>query len=294
MFDTINCMIYWNYLKELHKVLFIKTTSHMILIILVLHAYVCDAQTYNHGDKRLKLLSTEDKQNVIHQNYDYDYDYSLDHNCLDLKDPIEKFNRKVLIFNGILDFIILRPLATIYDKVTTDYGKERVGNVASNMQEPVTAINSLLQKKPQEFLKSAWRFIINSTLGVGGMFDIAGRFDISVRPKTFGSTLAYYGAGPGSYLVLPILGFTTTRDMLDIIVLNTKMNIAHYYLHPYIVNGTTGIGMIDKRAQSLRFGNGLPKNADIYNILKNMYHENRQNMVVYPESYKCKKYYYVH
>jgi phospholipid-binding lipoprotein MlaA len=127
-------------------------------------------------------------------------------------DPWEGFNRKVFAFNDVIDRYALKPAARGYRFITPDPVETGVGNFFSNLGEIRTALNSLLQGKGTNASTATGRFLINSTLGIGGLFDIATRMEITGREEDFGQTLGAWGVGEGAYLVLPLLGPSTVRD----------------------------------------------------------------------------------
>lgn len=128
------------------------------------------------------------------------------------RDPLEGINRVVFGFNRIVDKVILKPITQVYRAVMPEKGRELVTNALTNIYTPVTFANSVLQGDVQNSFASMWRFIINSTVGIGGLFDVASEAGLKMRPTDFGQTLAIYGAGSGPYVVLPIIGPSNTRD----------------------------------------------------------------------------------
>ncbi len=129
-----------------------------------------------------------------------------------ISDPIEGFNRVVFAFNDGVDLFILRPTATVYGFITPRVAKEAVQRFFLNLKGPVILVNDLLQLEVNGATITAGRFIINTTIGVLGLFDVAGFFGLEHHPADFGQTLHAYGLGPGPYLVLPLLGPSTARD----------------------------------------------------------------------------------
>lgn len=128
-------------------------------------------------------------------------------------DPLEPVNRAVFTFNEYADRFLLKPVAQAYGYAVPDIGKQGVSNVLSNLGQPVTFANSVLQGDPQNAFSSLWSFIINSTLGVGGLFDFAGaNTDLRVNNEDFGQTLGVWGVGSGPYIVLPLFGPSNVRD----------------------------------------------------------------------------------
>jgi phospholipid-binding lipoprotein MlaA len=130
----------------------------------------------------------------------------------DPRDPLEGFNRSVFSFNEAVDNAVLKPVATGYQKVVPQFVRTSVDNFFANLGDAWSAVNLVLQAKPQPALETGMRFVFNSTLGLGGLFDIAGDAGMERRTEDFGQTLGRWGVGPGPYLVLPILGPSTVRD----------------------------------------------------------------------------------
>lgn len=128
-------------------------------------------------------------------------------------DPWECFNRPVFQFNLAFDKGIAKPFITMYDAVLPLDVRHAVGNVVSNLGEPLNAVHGALQLKPKIFFTSMWRFILNSTFGFAGIRDFA-RQDAGLHnmDQNLGKTLGHWGIGTGPYLVLPILGPSSARD----------------------------------------------------------------------------------
>ena len=127
-------------------------------------------------------------------------------------DPWEGFNRQVFAFNDAVDRAVLKPTARGYRAVTPQPVQTGVGNFFSNLGEPRTALNSLLQGKPGNAGIALSRFAINTTVGIGGLWDFATHMEITGRDEDFGQTLAVWGWEESRYLVLPFLGPSTLRD----------------------------------------------------------------------------------
>lgn len=128
-------------------------------------------------------------------------------------DPWEKFNRKSYAFNDAVDKAVIRPVAVGYRKVTNPPVRRSISDFFTNIRLPVTVANDLLQARPVRALKTSGRFLVNLTLGLGGFFDPASRIGLPLEETDFGITLARWGVPDGPYLVLPLVGPTTTRDV---------------------------------------------------------------------------------
>jgi phospholipid-binding lipoprotein MlaA len=127
-------------------------------------------------------------------------------------DPLEGMNRAVFAFNEKVDEVVLKPVATGYMKVVPELVRTGIDNVLGNVGDLWSALNQLLQAKPFAAAEMGFRFVVNSTFGIGGIFDIAGDAGIERRSEDFGQTLGRWGLGPGPYLVLPLLGPSNVRD----------------------------------------------------------------------------------
>ena len=145
---------------------------------------------------------------------------SLDH--IDLAaprgfpDPLEPINRISYAISQPIDRFILRPAAMIYKAVIPKPARDGARNAISNFGEPIVFLNDVIQLRPKRAIRTLGRFLINSVLGLGGIFDIAKRepFHIKHRNNGFSDTLGYIGIGPMLYVYVPVLGPTTFRDMI--------------------------------------------------------------------------------
>lgn len=147
-------------------------------------------------------------------------------------DPLEKFNRKVYTFNDTLDKAVIRPVAVGYRKVTNPPVRRSVSDFFTNIRMPITVANDLLQARPKQALQSTGRFLVNLTLGLGGFFDPASQLGIPLEDNDFGVTLARWGVPDGDYLVLPLVGPTTVRDVW-------RMPVDSYFFDPLSIYART-------------------------------------------------------
>tara|TARA_B100000963_G_scaffold358778_1_gene384275 strand:- start:263 stop:961 length:699 start_codon:yes stop_codon:yes gene_type:complete len=132
----------------------------------------------------------------------------------EVNDPFENINRKTFEFNENLDEKILKPTAKFYSKFPLRI-KNGITNFFNNLEEVDTCVNQLLQGKPKESANDLTRFIINSTVGLGGFIDVASKIGLERHEEDFGQTLAVWGVGEGPYIMLPGLGPSTLRDTLS-------------------------------------------------------------------------------
>jgi phospholipid-binding lipoprotein MlaA len=147
-------------------------------------------------------------------NFDDDYE-GFDADFADkgeIYDPLEGLNRKTFAFNEFVDAKIAEPLARGYRKYVHKNIRESIGNFIQNITAPMTTFNSVAQGDVKNSIHSLSSFVINSTVGIAGLFDVAGANDIKYRPEDLGQTLGKYGVGDGPYLILPFLGPSNLRD----------------------------------------------------------------------------------
>ena len=135
-------------------------------------------------------------------------------------DPLSGPNAATFSAAQAVDKAVLEPVAKTYERVLPTPARDGVHNVLYNLREPVIAGNFLLQHKVGKAGETVARLAINSTLGLGGLFDIARRkpFHLPHRPNGFANTMGFYGVGPGPYMFLPLLGSTTVRDLAGMVV----------------------------------------------------------------------------
>ena len=127
-------------------------------------------------------------------------------------DPYENFNRKMFDFNQFADRVAIRPVAVGYRKITNETTRRLVSNFFANIESPITIANDLLQANPKEAFLATSRLVINTTVGILGLFDPASEMSIDASTTDLGVTLAKWGVPEGPYLVLPLFGSTTVRE----------------------------------------------------------------------------------
>lgn len=143
-------------------------------------------------------------------------------------DPWEHFNRKMYAFNDAADKAVIRPVASGYRKITTPDMRRIVANFFANIRMPITIINDILQVDPRSAFHNTGRFVINTTVGFAGLFDPASELKLPPDETDFGVTLAKWGLPEGPYLVLPLIGSTSGRDVLRLPVDNYFDPLAWY------------------------------------------------------------------
>ncbi len=207
---------------------------------------------------------------------------------VETKDCFEKVNRGIFGFNQVLDKVIFKPLAKGYRMFPKPI-RSGTSNILSNLSNVVTIPNNILQGQVGSAGINSARLVINSTLGIAGVFDVASYYGINKRDKEdYGQTLGVWGAGPGCYFVLPILGPTTVRDSIGSVVnivggdawYNvTVANDTHYFSEAdyYTSKALDGI---DFRAKNLESFDSLEKNSvDLYASVRSLYLQDRYRKI---------------
>lgn len=190
-------------------------------------------------------------------------------------DPIEGFNRGVFWVNDTLDQWILRPVAWGYGKVMPEPAKRGLRNVVQNLKGPVILVNDMLQLEFADASVTAARFLANTLLGVGGLFDVADSMGLERHPADFGQTLYSYNIESGPYLVLPLLGPSTVRDGVGRVVDNFFDPLT-YILEPSESLIKAGAKLVIDRERVLDQTDELRKSSlDYYAAVRSLYLQDR-------------------
>ena len=189
-------------------------------------------------------------------------------------DPLEGWNRGVYKFNKAIDSAISGPLAKGYQAVTPDVVEVGVSNVFSNLNDIPTMLNNLLQGKFIDSVSDLGRFVINSTLGIAGLWDPASSIGLMKHDEDFGQTLGAWGVPSGPYLMLPLLGPSTLRDTSAYPV-NSETDLLKQIDHIPTRNQATILQLTDKRAALIKFEDQLESAIDEYAFLRDFYLQNR-------------------
>ena len=190
-------------------------------------------------------------------------------------DPFESFNRSVYDFNVAFDDAIGKPVAKAYVRHIPAPARRSVTNFYNNLWEPSTIINSALQGKFHKAASATARFLINSTVGILGLFDVASKLEIPQQEEDLGQTLAVWGVPDGPYLMLPFLGPSNLRD--------TTGYVTEWFttdMVPYLFEGTEwvvvgGIRLVDSRASVLGLEEAVQLQVDPYLFLRESYRQSR-------------------
>ncbi|MBM3542844.1 MAG: VacJ family lipoprotein, partial [Alphaproteobacteria bacterium] len=183
-------------------------------------------------------------------------------------DPMEGFNRGVLGFNQGVDRAVLKPVAQAYRWALPQFVRDSVRNILDNLRAPVILANDLLQGEFERAGATIGRFIVNTTVGLGGINDVASDIGIQQHSEDFGQTLAAWGVGEGPYLMLPLLGPSNPRDLTGFIVdifLDPFGYVASANDVRYASGARTGVRAVDTRERNIETLDDLERTSlDFY------------------------------
>ncbi len=193
-------------------------------------------------------------------------------------DPFEPVNRAIFSFNNAADRIILEPIAKGYKKLPSPI-QSGINNFLSNLRAPLIVVNQLLQGQGENAVQSSGRFIVNSTVGVFGLFDVAERIGLEEKQEDYGQTLATWGVGDGFYIVLPLFGPSNLRDTSGMILTMLTDPINAYAVNEgeaWLVPMRTAVNAVDQRSKIIDEVNALRDNSvDYYAAVRSSYYQNR-------------------
>ncbi len=194
-------------------------------------------------------------------------------------DPLEVPNRMFFAFNEAVDFMVIRPIAVTYRYIVPTGVRNSVRNFLRNLHTPVTLANDLLQGDLERAEATFARFLINSTVGLLGLFDIAAESGIPYHDEDFGQTLGSYGAGEGFYLVLPILGPSNLRDAGGRIV-DLLLDPLTYLAPTEVGLGRAALTGVDFRSRNIDELDALKADSlDFYARIRSLYRQNRESEI---------------
>ena len=200
----------------------------------------------------------------------------------EISDPLEPFNRLMFGINDLLDTVVLRPIAIIYRTFVPEFARTGIRNVAFNIATPITLTNDLLQGEWDRAKTTISRFVVNSTVGIGGFIDVAADGGQPGHFEDFGQTLAVWGVGQGPYIVLPVIGPSSPRHLVG--------RIADIFTNPWtwiLWNEPlehrlipTGATLVIVREQNLENIDNLKETSpDYYASIRSFYAQNRQSEI---------------
>ena len=195
------------------------------------------------------------------------------------KDPLEGLNRTVYKFNDVVDKVALKPVAQGYQAITPSPVQTGVNNFFKNIRDVVTLVNELFQFKFKQAANTTGRVALNTTVGVLGVFDVHSKSGGARTKEDFGQTLGYYGFDSGAYLVLPLLGPSSTRDGIGFVTDAMFFDPIGYINDDTARWTTVAVAVVDKRADLMEDIDIRDKAFDPYAYMRDSYMQNRENLV---------------
>ncbi len=197
----------------------------------------------------------------------------------EIYDPLEPLNRAIFSFNNAADRIVLEPVSKGYKKLPSPF-QSGISNFLSNLRTPLVIINQVLQGQGENAVQSTGRFLVNSTVGVFGLIDVAEKIGLEEKEEDFGQTLATYGIGDGFYIVLPLFGPSNLRDTTGMVMTMMTDPINAYLVNEgeaWIVPMRTAVNAVDQRSKIIDEVNALRDNSvDYYAAVRSSYYQNRK------------------
>ena len=203
----------------------------------------------------------------------------------DFNDPLEDTNRKIFEFNQFVDRNAIVPAAKAYRTALPDPVRGSVRDFLNNLREPLIFVNDTLQGQLESAAKTVGRFVINSTIGIGGVVDVAGRWGIPFHEEDLGLTLGAWGIPEGPYIVVPVLGPSTPRDLGGQVAegfgdpwnLLVTGNPYTLYWIPFVRGGVSGI---DQRSRYIETLADIERTSlDYYATIRSLYRQRRAALI---------------
>jgi phospholipid-binding lipoprotein MlaA len=197
-------------------------------------------------------------------------------------DPYETINRDIFAFNQALDHYFLRPVAWVYREGVPPFARDRFHDFLYNLKTPVILLNNLLKGQLARADITVRRFFINTTIGLGGLIDIAGSIGIPFRSDDFGQTLAVWGTGEGFYMVIPLFGPSNPRDAAGLLVDTLTDPFTYLTFSRNSVYGYARFGLtaLDERSRTIDQTDDIERNSvDVYAAYRSLFRQHRQGEI---------------
>ena len=197
------------------------------------------------------------------------------------RDPWQGFNRSIYSFNDTLDRHALKPVAKGYRAVMPDFVEQGVRNFFSNLDDVSVAVNNLLQAKLKDSFSDIGRLLVNSTVGVLGLFDVASSIGLEKHQEDFGQTLATWGVGSGPYIVWPFFGPSTLRDTPSLVVDTVLLDpVTHVELKLAERAAVIALDRVSRRAELLSLEQAVDEiSTDRYTFIREAYLDRRDFLI---------------
>ena len=197
----------------------------------------------------------------------------------DPRDPWESFNRNAFVFNEAFDADIMKPLAEHY-ALLPSFIRDCLSNMFANLRGPSNVVNNALQGKPAAAASDVGRFVVNTTVGVVGCFDVASRMGMARSDEDFGQTLGVWGLEPGPYVVIPFLGPSNVRDAVGILGVEPFLDLNFYIDNATVEYSILALRLVNLRAQLLPTENLINQAAlDRYTFIRDAFLQRRRYLI---------------
>ena len=201
----------------------------------------------------------------------------------EIYDPLEPINRAIFSFNNSADKIILEPISKGYKKLPSPI-QTGISNFLDNLKTPLIIVNQILQGQGKNAVEASSRFVVNSTVGVFGLVDVAKKIGLEQKQEDFGQTLATWGVGDGFYIVLPIFGPSNIRDTSGMLLTYATDPVNAYAVtegESWILPVRTATNAVDQRSKIIDEVNALRNNSlDYYAAVRSSYYQNRKAAIL--------------
>ena len=252
------------------------------------------AEQYPLGTGTLAAVETVmPKKKVLPEDasLDDEYNFANPNKSLvsEIYDPFESLNRLTFTFNETVREYFLSPIVKWYNANLPDVARDSIENFLNNISSPAVLANDILQAEGRRGLKTATRILINTTVGLGGIIDVAERLGFSEHREDFGQTLAVWGVEDGFYLVLPLLGPSNPRDASGLIFIDSYFDPFGYYLDKKDLSsvkyGLTGLQGITTYASVVNDLESIKETSlDFYGTVRSLHHQRRGAAILNKES----------
>ncbi len=204
---------------------------------------------------------------------------SMDGSDDGVNDPLESMNRAIFSFNQFAEGLLFRPLAMMYRDLLPPEVQDAVGGILETLHTPVTLAGDILQGEPERAAETLGRFLVNGTIGLAGMFDVASGMGLEGHREDFGQTLAVWGSGEGMYLVLPLFGPSNVRDGIGLGV-DALLDPLTYYASFEQQAGRTAVRGIDELSGVVDSLDEIERTSlDYYATLRSLYRQQRDDQI---------------
>ncbi len=191
------------------------------------------------------------------------------------EDSWESLNRSIYHWNDVADRATMKPIAKGYEKIVPSFARRGIGNFYDNLRTPLIMINSFLQGKPGDGFSDFGRLLINSTIGIGGLLDVATPMGLQQHDEDFGQTFAVWGVPDGPYVYMPFFGPFTLRDAIALPI-DFLADPLWYYRNLSVRDKLWVLQAIDTRTGYLALEGTLEKSYDPYVTVRDAYLQNRK------------------